>query len=73
MKKSPISLQIDVPGANHCIDAEVVLKDLAKKLRGTELRNGSHEVLIFDDGSVMVDSMYAWQPRGTSVPVAAVE
>ena len=47
---------ISIPGNHRVIAADVVLADLAKKLHGVELAAGVHEVLIFDDGSIVLDN-----------------
>ena len=53
---------ISIPGDNRAIDPGTVLGDLARKLRDISLQSGTHEILIFADGSVVVDAAMAWEP-----------
>lgn len=55
-------ITISIPGDRRTIAADVVLGDLARKLRGCELGAGQHEILIFADGSVVLDASLAWEP-----------
>lgn len=57
-------ITLSIPGTHQrTIAADVVLADLAKKLRGVELSAGSHEVIIFGDGSIVLDNALHWEPK----------
>lgn len=56
-------LQISISGRQRYLDARVVLSDLALKLSGKTLASGEHEIIIYPDGSVELDSVTIWTPK----------
>ena len=63
-------ITLSIPGNRRSIAADVVLADLARKLRGCELAAGTHEIIIFDDGSIVLDNALYWEPKDRLVTSA---
>ena len=65
MMAKTLRIHLSIPGHHRAIAADVVLADLAKKLQGVELTAGVHEIILFGDGSIVLDNALYWQPTKT--------
>jgi hypothetical protein len=61
-------ITLNIPGDNRYIAIDVLLADIARKLREVgSLKAGEHEIIVFGDGSIVLDSALAWEPKASNV------
>lgn len=60
-----ITLHID--GDNRHISPEVLLVQIARALRDTSLKAGTHEILIDSEGSVWLDGEHVYAPARPNI------
>ena len=65
-----LRMTLTIPGNNRHIAIDVILADVAKKLRdAASLSAGEHEIIIFGDGSIVLDAALAWEPKASPVAI----
>lgn len=66
-----MTMYIQVGGDNRYIDAELLLKQIARGLRGQELSAGRHDLMVANDGRVMLNGLVVYEPpRPQAAPPA---
>ena len=56
-------LLIRLPGRRGVYSPDVIFSDLARKLREINLESGEHEIIVLQDGTVLVNGIIEWQPK----------